>query len=76
MNRFAQLYQGEVIYIYETDRTINELNQIFDPNTEWFDITNQNVEVGYVQGVQNGKLLLVPKDSPYSLQKLGETNEN
>ena len=76
MNRFAQLLHGEVIYIHETNKTIQELNQIFDPNTEWFDITNQDVEVGYVQGIQDGKLLLVPKDSPYSLQNIGEINEN
>lgn len=71
MNRYAQLYYGEVIFIYETDKTMEELNQIFNPSTGWFDITNNTeVEIGFVQGIKDGKMVLVPKDSPYSLNKI------
>lgn len=71
MNRYAQLYYGEVIFIYETTKTIEELNQIFDPSTGWIDITNTpDVEIGYIQGIKDGKMILVPKNSPYSLDKI------
>lgn len=71
MSRYAQLYYGEIIFIYETDKTMEELNQIFDPSTGWFDITNTpDVQIGYVQGIIDGKMLLVPKESPYSLNNI------
>ena len=71
MNRYAQLYYGEIIFIYETTKTMSELNQIFDPSTGWFDITGQDdVQIGYVQGIKDGKMVLVPKDSPYSLNNI------
>lgn len=80
MKRYAQLYYGEVIFIYEADKTMEELNKIFDPSTGWFDITNNpEVQIGYVQGVKDGKMVLVPKDSPYSLNTMKEqieTREN
>lgn len=71
-NRFAQIYKGEVIYIFETHRTMEELNEIFDPNTFWFDVTYKpEVRIGYVQGVDNeGKMCLVQKSDKNSIINL------
>lgn len=71
MRRYAQMLYGEVIFIYETERTMQELNQIFDPSTFWIDITDTpDVKVGYVQGIQEDRMILVDKTSPYSIQNL------
>ena len=60
LNKFAQLYKQKVIYIYETPLAMDELSNYFDPNTVWIDVTNMpNVEVGYIQGVdESGNFVL------------------
>lgn len=60
LNKFAQLYKQKVIYIYETPLEIDELSNYFDPHTVWIDVTNMpNIEVGYIQGVdESGNFVL------------------
>lgn len=60
LNKFAQLYKQKVIYIYETPLAMDELSNYFDPNTVWIDVTDMpNVEVGYIQGVdESGNFVL------------------
>ena len=60
LNKFAQLYKQKVIYIYETPLEIDELSNYFDPHTVWIDVTNMpNIEVGYIQGVdESGNFIL------------------
>ncbi len=60
LNKFAQLYKQKIIYIYETPLAMDELSNYFDPKTVWVDVTNMpNVEVGYIQGVdESGNFVL------------------
>lgn len=60
LNKFAQLYKQKVIYIYETPLAMDELSNYFDPKTVWIDVTDMpNVEVGYIQGVdESGNFVL------------------
>ena len=60
LNKFAQLYKQKVIYIYETPLAMDELSNYFDPKTVWVDVTDMpNVEVGYIQGVdESGNCVL------------------
>ena len=60
LNKFAQLYKQKVIYIYETPLAMDELSNYFDPKTVWVDVTDMpNVEVGYIQGVdESGNFVL------------------
>ena len=60
LNKFAQLYKQKVIYIYETPLAMDELTNYFDPKTVWIDVTDMpNVEVGYIQGVdESGNFVL------------------
>ena len=60
LNKFAQLYKQKVIYIYETPLAMDELSNYFDPKTVWIDVTNMpNVEIGYIQGVdESGNFVL------------------
>ena len=60
LNKFAQLYKQKVIYIYETPLAMDELSNYFDPTTVWVDVTDMpNVEVGYIQGVdESGNFVL------------------
>lgn len=60
LNKFAQLYKQKVIYIYETPLAMDELSNYFDPKTVWIDVTNMpNIEVGYIQGVdESGNFVL------------------
>lgn len=60
LNKFAQVYKQKVIYIYETPLVMDELSNYFDPNTVWIDVTDMpNVEVGYIQGVdESGNFIL------------------
>ena len=68
LNKFAQLYKQKVIYIYETPLAMDELSNYFDPKTVWIDVTNMpNVEVGYIQGVdESGNFVL---KSPMSVSQ-------
>lgn len=56
MNRFAQVYYGKVIYIYETNMEITELSSIFSPKTYWFDVTGKECEIGYEVLIENGDI--------------------
>lgn len=60
LNKFAQLYKQKVIYIYETPLAMDELSNYFDPHTVWVDVTDMpNIEVGYIQGVdESGNFVL------------------
>ena len=60
LNKFAQLYKQKVIYIYETPLAMDELSNYFDPKTVWIDVTDMpNIEVGYIQGVdESGNFVL------------------
>lgn len=62
MNRFAQLYHGKVIYIYETVAPLDEVRQHFAPETIWYDVTTYpEVQIGYIQGFkQDGSITLIP----------------
>ena len=68
LNKFAQLYKQKVIYIYETPLAMDELSNYFDPKTVWIDVTDMpNVEVGYIQGVdESGNFVL---KSPMSVSQ-------
>ena len=68
LNKFAQLYKQKVIYIYETPLAMDELSNYFDPKTVWVDVTDMpNVEVGYIQGVdESGNFVL---KSPTSISQ-------
>lgn len=60
LNKFAQLYKQKIIYIYETPLAMDELSNYFDPHTVWVDVTDMpNIEVGYIQGVdESGNFVL------------------
>ena len=62
MNRYAQIYNGKVIYIYETLAGMDDLARHFDPSTVWYDVTElPEVEVGYIQSFnESGRMVLVP----------------
>lgn len=68
LNKFAQLYKQKVIYIYETPLAMDELSNYFDPHTVWVDVTDMpNIEVGYIQGVdESGNFVL---KSPMSISQ-------
>lgn len=55
MNRFAQILYGEVIYIYETEMSMEQLSTIFSPKTYWVDVTNKQCEVGNTVTFDNEK---------------------
>ena len=44
-NRFAQPLYGKIIYIYETNLTMEQLPTILDPSTYWIDVTGLDCEV-------------------------------
>ena len=72
LNRFAQPLYGKIIYIYETNLTMEQLPTIFDPSTYWIDVTGLDVEVGYIlEYVEGGGLRFVPppNDGPLSLEE-------
>ena len=53
-NRFAQPLYGKIIYIYETNLTMEQLPTIFDPSTYWIDVTGLDCEVGYLVSFKEG----------------------
>lgn len=72
MNKFAQILNGKVIYIYETEFSMADLALIFTPATVWVDVTNCECEVGYIAEFRDGVGLVVvpPKDKEYTLNEL------
>lgn len=76
-NRFAQPLYGKIIYIYETDLTMDQLSTVFDPKTYWIDVTGQECEVGYIQAFQEGVGIVwvpPPNDGPLTLEE-AKTNK-
>lgn len=62
MKKYGQLYNGKIIYIFETDLDIDELYQYFDPSTVWFDVTDlEGVDIGWIQSFNKfGQMVIVP----------------
>lgn len=63
-NRFAQPLYGKIIYIFETNLTMEAVPTIFDPSTYWIDVTGVDCEVGYIVEFKEGAgLVFVPPPS-------------
>lgn len=71
-NRFAQPLYGKIIYIYETNLTMEQLPTIFDPSTFWIDVTGLDCEVGYLVSFQEGVGLVLtpPPNEEYTFDEL------
>lgn len=71
-NRFAQPLYGKIIYIYETNLTMEQLPTIFSPSTYWIDVTGIDCEVGYLVEFKEGVgLVLTPPPNPeYTFDEL------
>ena len=71
-NRFAQPLYGKIIYIYETNLTVEQLPTIFDPSTFWIDVTGIDCEVGYLVSFKEGVGLVLtpPPNEEYTLGEL------
>lgn len=71
-NRFAQPLYGKIIYIYETDLTMEQLPTIFDPSTFWIDVTGLDCEVGYLVSFKEGigLVLTPPPNEEYTFGEL------
>lgn len=72
LNRFAQPLYGKIIYVFETNLTMEQLPTVFDPSTYWIDVTGIDCEVGYLVSFQEGVgLILTPPPSPeYTFEEL------
>lgn len=71
-NRFAQPLYGKVIYIFETNLTMEQLPIIFDPSTFWIDVTGLDCEVGYLVSFKEGigLVLTPPPNEEYTFDEL------
>lgn len=71
-NRFAQPLYGKIIYIYETNLTMEQLPTIFDPSTYWMDVTGLDCEVGYLVSFKEGVGLVLapPPNEEYTFEEL------
>lgn len=71
-NRFAQLLYGKIIYIFETNLTMEQLPTIFDPSTYWIDVTGLDCEVGYLVSFKEGVGLVLtpPLNEEYTFEEL------
>lgn len=71
-NRFAQPLYGKIIYIYETNLTMEQLPTIFDPSTFWIDVTGLDCEVGYLVSFKEGEGLVLtpPPNKEYTFDEL------
>lgn len=71
-NRFAQPLYGKIIYIFETNLTIEQLPTIFDPSTYWIDVTGLDCEVGYLVSFKEGVGLVLtpPLNEEYTFEEL------
>lgn len=71
-NRYAQVMNGIVIYIYETHLPYNKLWEIFDSShSDFFDVTNKpEVDLGWMMGFdEKGQWTLVPPSKPETLEE-------
>lgn len=74
-NRYAQVMNGVVIYIYETHLPYNKLWEIFDSShSDFFDVTNRpEVTVGWMMGFdENGEWTIVAPQQPETLEDYKE----
>lgn len=71
-NRFAQPLYGKIIYIFETNLTMEQLPTIFDPSTYWIDVTGLDCEVGYIVSFKEGVGLVLepPPNEEYTFEEL------
>lgn len=71
-NRFAQPLYGKIIYIYETNLTMEQLPTIFDPSTYWIDVTGLDCEVSYLVSFKEGVGLVLapPPNEEYTFEEL------
>lgn len=71
-NRFAQPLYGKIIYIYETNLTMEQLPTIFDPSTYWIDVTGLDCEAGYLVSFKEGVGLVLapPPNEEYTFEEL------
>lgn len=71
-NRFAQPLYGKIIYIFETNLTMEQLPTIFDPSTYWIDVTGLDCEVGYLVSFKEGVGLVLtpPLNEEYTFEEL------
>ena len=71
-NRFAQPLYCKIIYIYETNLTMEQLPTIFDPSTYWIDVTGLDCEVGYLVSFKEGVGLVLapPPNEEYTFEEL------
>lgn len=71
-NRFAQPLYGKIIYIFETNLTMEQLPTIFDPSTYWIDVTGLDCEVGYLVSFKEGVGLVLapPPNEEYTFEEL------
>ena len=71
-NRFAQPLYGKIIYIYETNLTMEQLPTVFDPSTYWIDVTGLDCEVGYLVSFKEGVGLVLapPPNEEYTFEEL------
>lgn len=69
-NRFAQPLYGKIIYIFETNLTMEQLPTIFDPSTYWIDVTGLDCEIGYLVEFKEGVGLVLspPPNQEYTLE--------
>lgn len=47
MNKFAEVKNGEIVYIYSTELSKSELSNIFNPKTIWIDVTDKECDIGW-----------------------------
>lgn len=72
-NKFAQPLYGKIIFIYETDLTLDQMSTIFNPKTFWIDVTDIDCEVGDLINFDENTGLVITKpssDIEYTLNQL------
>ena len=68
VNRYGQLLNGTIVYIYETPLEMGDLVLHFSPETIWFDLTDiPDAEVGWVQGFDSKGRICITKPNTAEL---------
>lgn len=71
--RYAQPRGGRIIYIFETDIAMSELDTIFDHNTPWIDVTDKDCEVGDIVKIENDEYVFSkPPEETITLEEIKE----
>ena len=63
IKKYAELKYGKIVYIIETTKSIGELASIFNPATEWVDVTGMDVKIGDIAQHVGGILQFVTPES-------------